>query len=84
MRANAAAGRGVAHHDIVEAGLRNEGKAPQQRIGSAVVKVHSADEKRPAALYRRNGAERTVHCVTAPAFALHDARFDVVALRKCE
>ena len=44
MRTDAAAGRRVAHHHVVQARLRNEGEAPQQRVGGRDVQVHAADE----------------------------------------
>ncbi len=49
MRADAAAGRRVAHHQVVEARERNEREAAQQRVGGVAVQVHALHQQRPVA-----------------------------------
>ena len=63
MRADAAAWRGVAHHQVVEACQGQERKPAQQRIGRGIVPVDALHQQRPVA--RRQGLdirapERTV------------------------
>src|SRR5581483_2538910 len=82
VRADAAAQRGVARHDIVEPRLRQERKAPQQRVGALMVKIHSAHEQGPIARPRPQARERAVARLIASAAAHHDARLDVVAARE--
>jgi hypothetical protein len=45
---HAAARRGVAHHDVVEAGVWQEGELPKQACGVRERELHALDEKRPA------------------------------------
>jgi ribosomal protein L16 Arg81 hydroxylase len=54
VRADAAAGRGVARHEVVEAGVRNERKTPQQAVGIVVVQIDALHEERPVT--RRHAA----------------------------
>jgi len=72
MRPDAAAGRRVADHDVVEPRIRNEREASQQRIRAVVVQVHALHEQRPvrsgqlAQLAARERAmrQRIAVCVT--------------------
>jgi hypothetical protein len=81
-RADAAAGRGVAHHHVVEARLRNEGEASQQRVGGGDVKVDAAHEQRRIGFLQLRSGERPVPRIPALAMAFHHPGFDVVARRE--
>ena len=50
MRPDAASGRGVAHHEIVEPRIRDKGESAEQRIGRGNVEVYALDQQRPVAL----------------------------------
>ena len=82
VRPDAAAGRGVAHHHVIETGLRHEGKAPQQFIGGGDMVVHAVHEQRPVLRSRLYPGERPVHRFPPIAAALHDAGLDIIPARE--
>ena len=74
--------RRVAHHHVVEARLRDEGEAPQQRVGRRHVQVDAADQQRPVRFPGVHFLERAVLRRPALAAPFHDPGFDVVARRE--
>ena len=69
VRPDAAAGRGVAHHQVVEARVGQEREAAQQRVGGGVVQVDALDQQRPVARRQRlevGAPERSVRERPAP------------------
>ena len=82
VRPDAAAGRRIAHHHVVEARLRNEREAPQQRVGGAQVQVHAGDEQRRARLLEGNLFKRPMARIPEGAAAFHHPGFDIVARRQ--
>ena len=87
MRTDAAAGRGVAHHQVVQARERQERKPAQQRIAGGLDQVHALHEQRPVARRERvevGAAERAMRERPARSLAHDEARFDVVAPRERE
>ncbi len=82
VRSHAAVGHGVAHHHVVQARIRDEGEAAQQRIGRIVVQVHALHEERPGLGRQRleiGGAEGAMQERVARAIAHREARLDIVA-----
>jgi hypothetical protein len=82
MRTDAAAGRGVAHHQVVQPRVRDESEFREQARSLRKRGVHALHEQRPAGARQapqRFGRERPVP--NAPARARHadDARLDMVA-----
>src|ERR1700682_618769 len=49
MRTDTAAGRGIAHHDVVEARVRDERELSQQGVGRSDVEVDALNQQRPIA-----------------------------------
>jgi hypothetical protein len=82
MRADAAAGRGVAHHHIVESRVGHETEAAEQFAGGGQHAVDALHEQRPARdrqtakLTAREGS--VAHAPALPV-ALNQARFKIVA-----
>jgi hypothetical protein len=79
VRPDAAAGRRIAHHHVVEARLGNEREAPQQRVGGGQVQVHAGDEQRRAPFLEDDLFERPMARIPECAAAFHHPGFDVVA-----
>jgi hypothetical protein len=82
MRADAAPGNGVAHHDVVQARLRDEREAAQQRVGCLALQVYAAHQQGEVAAFESNPAKRPMRGIPAVAAAFHDPGFDVVAPRE--
>ena len=86
MRADAAAGRGVAHHHVVQARLRNEREAPQQSLRRA--RCDSSRRSRaasscalPRALGRQARARDSGPCVTCQRSPRRSTRRDSTSSR---
>jgi hypothetical protein len=87
MWSDAAARRGVAHHQVVEASVGQERELTEQRVGVIAVQVDALHEQRPVAGGKRaeiRAAKRTVGNGKSGFRTNDDPRFDVVALRQCE
>src|SRR5688572_960501 len=82
MGPDAAAARGVAHHDVVQPRLRHEMEALQQGVGVWDVQVDAVHEQGPAGRPRFRIPERTVARHAPPAAAFHDAGLDIMARRE--
>ncbi len=84
VRADAAAGRGVAHHQVVEPRVGHEREAAQQRVGRvAECRFDALHQQRPVALGQRlpvAARERAVRERPRRAVAHDQPRLDVVAL----
>ena len=82
MRPHAAAGYGVAHHQVVEAGMRDEVEARQQGVGCGEEVVERLYQQRPVGLGQALEiafAERAVVELPVRAAALDQPRFHIVA-----
>src|SRR5687768_12888793 len=87
MRPDAAAGRRIAHHDVVETRVRNEAEFEQQRLRARQHFVHALHEQRPAARWKtrqRSPRKRSMSDVPAPAVTRDEPRLHVVARRQLE
>ena len=87
VRADAAAGRGVAHHQVVEARVRQEREAAQQRVAGVGCEIDALHQQRPVARGQRaKSARRNGPCASDQrrAVAHDEARLDVVAPRERE
>ncbi len=85
MRPDAAARRREAHHQVVEASERQEGKAPQERVGRGRVQVHALHQQRPVARGQRakiGASKRSVRERPARAVTDDEPRLDVVTQRE--
>jgi len=81
MRAHAAAGHGVAHHQVVEAGAGNESELLQQRRAAGQVMVQRLHQQGPVApgqFFEVGLLERPVAKRPFPGLA-HQPRFHVFA-----
>jgi hypothetical protein len=87
MRTDAAAGRGVAHHHIVQPRVRDESEFREQARRLRKCEVCALHQQRPAGGRQTPqvaGLERAVANVPACARAGDDARLDAVAGRELE
>src|SRR5690606_32170949 len=83
VRADAAAVRGYADHDVVEPGVRNEAELLHQGAGGIAVDVDTLHQQGPARFAGlRQAGERPVFHVPRLALAPDQARLDVVAARQ--
>lgn len=82
VRTDAAARCGVAHHHVVQARLRNEGEAAQQRFGGRHMQIDAAHQERRAGFSYCRFFKGPVPRFPALATAFHDPGFDIIA--RCE
>ena len=69
VRADAAAVAGVAHHQVVQTGIRHEAELAQQLVGALVVQVDALDQHGPLAFaaLRQFGQRTVLHVPLAAA-----------------
>ena len=82
VRPDAAAGNGVADHQIIEPGVGNEVEAGKQGVGLGQDMVERLDQQRPAGFRQASESalgERAVVELPVRAAALNQARLDIVA-----
>ena len=82
MRADSAARRGIAHHQIVQPRIRNEAEPFQQRIFLRKQMVHILHQQRPTPrtqIAEETWFERTMMYFPFPCMSHNDARLRIVA-----